>query len=375
MSRSILLLVVFAFLVNPLGLLAQSISIDSLLNKIYSERDYPGIVFSVAGPDNLVKSYTKGWADIENRVEMNEGSRLLSGSTGKTFVAAIIMQLISEDKLSLDDHISTWFSAEDWFSYLPNHEDLTLKHLMQHQSGLERYVFSPEFAREVHEDPDRVWKPVELLEYVFHKEPLFSPGEKFAYSDTNYILVGMIIEKVEGQDYYSVLNKRILEPLQLGDIVPTNSRRIERLAQGYMGDEGILGFSGTLLESGVSQYNLQFEWTGGGLAFPTMAYAKWLKLLFEGHAFDMQKVRPQYMQTVDSPEIGGKYGIGFQQLNLPDLGDGFGHSGFFPGYFTIGMYFPDHNIAVALQVNTTEQTKLSKFFPDFIMLSKAAAGL
>ncbi len=360
----------FLFFVLPLFCHAQDNAIQTEVDSIIAQGKYPGIAFSVASPDGKVISYVSGWANVEEQAPVMAETRFLSGSTGKTFVAAILMQLLEENKLQLDDKAGKWLSDEDWFKRLPNHDELTIQNLLRHQSGMERYEFKPEFSEEVLKDPDRVWKPAELLAFVLDDEPLFSPGEGFAYSDTNYIILGMIIEDIEGEDYYSVLQDRILNPMDLTAILPTNTRTIEKLAQGYMDKESPLGFNDRLLEDGISRYNLQFEWTGGGLAFETRDYARWLKLLFEGNAFDMNKIGELYFQDVPSPEIGGSYGMGYQKLMMPDIGTAYGHSGFFPGFFTIGVYLPEYSIAVAMQVNTTEMGKLRSFFPDFVKLTR-----
>ena len=371
MNKSILIILILLN-ISAFPVMSQVDTIQNVLSEIYRSDNYPGIVFSITRSDGTIETYTEGWADKEAKIEMTAEARLLSGSTGKTFVSAIVMQLLSEDKLDLNDHISIWLGDEPWFNSLPNHDLITLRDLLRHQSGLERYVFKPAFVRDVHLDPDRIWKPGELVSYILNEEPLFEPGKGFAYSDTNYILVGMIIEKIEGTDFYSSLQQRILTPLQLASVIPTNTRTIERLAQGYMEEKGPLGFDEKLLDNGISKYNLQFEWTGGGLAFETRDYARWLKLLFEGRAFDIDKVGEQYFDPVTSPEIGGEYGWGYQQMTLPDVGRGMGHSGFFPGYFTIGLYFPEHRIAVAMQVNTSEMDRLKSFFPDFMKMARVA---
>ncbi|MCA6074754.1 serine hydrolase domain-containing protein [Fulvivirga sedimenti] len=360
----------FLFLVFPLFCHAQDKAIQAEVDSIIAQGKYPGIVFSVAYPNGEATSFTAGWADVESGTPMTPGNRLLSGSTGKTFVAAVLMQLIEENKLQLEDRASKWLGDEEWYSRLPNSEELTIMNLLRHQSGMERYEFKPEFSEEVLKNPDRVWKPAELIAYVLDDAPLFSAGEGFAYSDTNYILLGMIIEEIEGEEYYTVLKDRLLKPLDLTGILPTNTRKIEKLAQGYMDKESPLGFNDHLLEDGISRYNLQFEWTGGGLAFETRDYARWLKLLFEGNAFDMEKMGETYFQDIPSPEIGGSYGMGYQKLVIPEVGEAYGHSGFFPGYYTIGVYLPEYSIAVAMQVNTTEMAKLRSFFRDFVKLTR-----
>lgn len=357
-----------------IGFTQFSIVKDSL-ESIYTEGNYPGLVFSMVQQNGKTSTFAAGYANREQKQIMSSDTKLLSGSTGKTFVSAVLMQLVIEKRLSLDDPVAKWLGEETWYAQLPNASTLTIKNLAQHQSGIQRYEFKPEFINDLKNDPDRVWKPAELVAYILGDEPKFEAGKGFTYSDTNYILLGMVIEKVTGKPYYEVLETRILKPMGLNEIIPTDSRKIPGLAQGYVDEDDPLGFEGPMLEDGLAKYNLQFEWTGGGLAFRTEDYAKWLTYFFSSKAFDLEGNENQFYDLVDSPEIGGRYGIGFQELTLPKIGRTYGHSGFFPGYFTLGVYLPDHKVAFAIQVNSTQTSALQHFFKDFIRLSSTALNV
>ncbi len=354
------------------SLLQAQDPVRQVADSLITAGHYPGLYFSIyEDSTGQAINYTAGFADVEQQIPMNPGHRMLSGSTGKTFVSAVLMQLMQEGKLTPDDRISEFLGNETWFDRLPNGRELTVRHLMQHQSGLARYVFKPEFAEQVRTRPDRVWEPHELVAYILDDSARFAPGEGFAYSDTNYILLGMIIEQVTGKPFYEVLSGRILQPLVLTAILPTDTRRIADLAQGYVGENDPLGFTDPVLENGLSRYNLQFEWTGGGLAFRTSDYARWLSYLFTGKAFNMEDMSDTFYQTVEAREVGGRYGMGFMVLELPQLGEVYGHAGFFPGYYTLGIYDPDTGTAYAMQVNTTDQAKVRLFFRDFLALIRA----
>ncbi len=349
---------------------AQSEKTQTLVDNAVHSSGYPGIIVGVSSEEGTY-AYTSGWADRENAIKMTDQNLLHSGSAGKTFVAAIVMQLILEGKLNMEDPISNWFETYSWFEQLPNAKDLRVIHLLRHQSGIERYEFKEAFTKDLVKDPDKNWKPEELIAYVLGDTASFEPGKSFQYADTNYILIGMIIEAIEGKTYYEVLNDRILRPMGLTDMKPTNTRIIKGFAQGYTGPNDPLGFDSLMLENGKCKYNMQFEWTGGGLAWKTQDYAKWLKDLFEGKAFDLEKCSETYFNSIPSPEIGGSYGIGYQELELPGLGKAFGHSGFFPGYFTLGLYYPEKKISIAMQVNTTDPAMIRNFFPDYMKIAQS----
>src|SRR5204862_7246822 len=115
---------------------------------------------------------------------------MCAGSTGKTFVAAVVLQLVQEGKLHLADFAGDYLGAEPWFEHLPNAAELTLENLLDHRSGLPRYEFQPEFARDLNAQPECVWKPADLLAYVLEHEPENAANAGFAYADTNYIVLG-----------------------------------------------------------------------------------------------------------------------------------------------------------------------------------------
>jgi D-alanyl-D-alanine carboxypeptidase len=269
------------------------------------------------------------------------------------------MQLVKEGKLGLNDKIEKYLGKETWFTRLPNARDITVRMLMNHTSGLVRYELNPKFLADLTKNPAKVWQPEEEVAYLFDSQAPFAAGQGWEYSDTNYIVLGMIIERITKSTYYDQVRKRLLKPLKLNDTVPSDSRRIPGLAQGYAGERNPFGGSDAMLISGEFVINPQFEWTGGGLASTSTDLARWGKLLYEGKAFD-PVLLPEMFNGVPArlgPET--KYGLGVI-IRPTKLGVAYGHSGFFPGYLTEMLYFPAHKFALAVQVNTSVGSKLGK---------------
>lgn len=347
---------------------------QSLLeNKLDSLREasgYPGVVFAYVTKQGKAYSVTSGWADQENEIEMTKDHLLHSGSTGKTIVSAVIMQLVIEGEIDLSKPAKLYLGDYSWWSRIPNADSITLTHLLNHSSGIQRYEFKEAFLSEVTKDVDKIWNPEELIQFVLDDEPLFSAGKGFSYADTNYILAGMIVEKVTGKKFYDLANQKVLQPLNLKSFTPTNTRIIENMSQGYY-DEGsnyALGFKSPFLKDGKTQNNMQWEWTGGGYAYKTHEYAHLLKYIYEGKVFDLEKVKDVFPGYIESPQIGGSYGLGVHKLSLPDIGDVMGHSGFFPGYHTVGFYHPESGMSFAMQMNMTNAPQLQRFFRDYMMM-------
>jgi D-alanyl-D-alanine carboxypeptidase len=285
---------------------------------------------------------------------------MLSGSVGKTYAAAVALQLVKEGKLDLDAKISKYLGGEKWFPRLPNAADITVRQLMNHTSGLVRYEFKEEFTKDLTANPTKVWKPAELLSYLFDANAPFAAGKGWEYSDTNYIVLGMIVEKITGRKYYDLAKERILKPLRLKDTIPSDKLTLKGVVQGYAGPNNPFGGSDEMIRNGKFIINPQFEWTGGGVASTSEDLARWAKAMYEGKAFSPDLL-PQMLDGVTAPMLGrdAKYGLGVI-IRPTRLGISYGHSGFFPGYMTDMMYFPDRKIAVAVQVNTSVPQNLGK---------------
>src|SRR5688572_3111451 len=359
---------------RPLGLLAAILlllagtafgqeappaGLQARLDALFAEAALPGVSAAVALPDGTVIPLVAGFADREAKRAMAPGDLLMQGSVGKTYVAAVALQLVGEGKLSLDEKVEKHLGEEDWFARLPNAGDITVRMLMNHTSGLVRYEFQPKFLEDLTAQPEKRWAPPELLAYILGTKAPFAAGAGWEYSDTNYIVLGMIIEKVTGSSYHDELRRRLLVPLKLEKTLPVDGPRVAGLVQGYAGADNAFGGKDQMLdEQGRMIINPQFEWTGGGIASTPGDLARWAKLLYEGKAFD-PKLQPVMLEGVKAPMLGreAEYGLGVI-LRPTALGETCGHSGFFPGYVTEVMYWPEHRIAVAVQTNTSEMRNI-----------------
>ena len=331
--------------------------LESRLAEMQASSGAPGATAGVVLPDGTVFALAAGISDTMQDVAMTASSRLLQGSVGKTYVAAVAMQLVHEGLLDLDARVSHYLGDEPWYTRLPNHADITVRQLMNHTSGIIRYEFNEQFLVDMLADPDRVWRPEEQLAYLFDTEAPFPAGEGWDYSDTNYIILGMIIERLTGHTYYDEMQRRVLDPLALENTVPSNSRRIPGLVQGYAGVGNPLGVPDQVIVDGEFVINPQFEWTGGGIASTSEDLARWAMALYEGRAFDPSML-PVMLDAVPARlGPGAEYGLGVIVRTTP-LGTSWGHSGYFPGYLTEMAYFPDYRIAVAVQINSSDFPRL-----------------
>jgi D-alanyl-D-alanine carboxypeptidase len=387
MSKRKIRLVVLALLVLAPVVRAQDTAslrarLQTRLDALLAGSNTPGASAAVVLPSGEIVAVASGFADTVSKERMTPAGRLPSGSTGKTFVAAIILQLVDEGRSQLDAPISTWFGKDAWFARLANHSDITVRMLLNHTSGIPDHVTQPAFVHAVLDAPDRVWKPEECVAYILDHPPQSRAGAEFHYTDTNYILLGMIIERIKHDTYYGELQRRLLGPLKLTDIVPNDRRRVPGVVQGYSGGlerswlayghetadapppAGSAAAANAMLDHGAFVVNPQFEWTGGGVSTTPTDLARWAKAAYEGRAFPARLLKEAVACAPSGPHQ-ACYGLGVGVRNSP-LGVRYGHGGFFPGYSTSMAYFPDHHVAVVIQTNTTAADAHS-FSDEFVL--------
>ena len=333
--------------------------LQEMFDALHAGGKFPGATAGFALADGTSFGLAVGSSNLEAKTAMKPTDLMLQGSVGKTYAAAVALQLIHEKKIGLDDKIEKYLGGEKWFARLPNARDITVRMLLNHTSGLVRYEFKEQFTKDLTSNPDKVWKPEELVAYVLDTAPPFAAGQGWDYSDTNYIVLGMIIERVTKSAYYEQAKKRLLKPLKLNHTVPSDSRVIPGLAQGYAGENNPFGGTNAMIVAGKFAINPQFEWTGGGMVSNAEDLARWAKAMYEGKAFDASLL-PQMLDGVPA-KLGkdAKYGLGVI-IRPTQAGPSYGHSGFFPGYMTDVMYFPETKIAVAVQVNSSVPRNLGK---------------
>jgi len=277
---------------------------------------------------------------------------MFSGSIGKTFAAAVILQLADEGKIDLNRKAVKYLRVEKWMSRVPNLEKVTVKMLLNHTTGIPRYAFDPSVWDEVKENPDKIWSGKDRLSKVFDMKSLHGPGKGWAYSDTNYIVLGMIIEKVTGKEYYSEIKKRFLLPLELKKTVPSDRRSLPGLIPGYCSVKALLLPHKVGVDS-LFPFNPQMEWTGGGVVTNTSDLVKWGRLYYGGKLFSGKMLKQALSPAWHETDLTDNALYGFAAIIWENrLGTSYGHTGFFPGYVSIVQYYPRQDTVFAMQVNS-----------------------
>jgi CubicO group peptidase (beta-lactamase class C family) len=158
-----------------------------------------------------VRSAATGVASLQPRIVMRAADRYRIASVTKTFVATVVLQLAAEGRLGLDDQVERWLPG-----MVPNGRSITLRELLNHSSGLFDYDQDEAWVTARISDPGREWSPRELLAVAFSHPPIFAPGSDWSYSNTNYILLGLVVEAATGTTLAAQLQARLFAPLALG---------------------------------------------------------------------------------------------------------------------------------------------------------------
>ena len=327
-------------------------AVQSLVDSLRAAGNYPGLSVAVHYTTGDQFAVVSGQADKEKNIPLQTRDALLQGSVGKTYTAALALQLMKEGKIDMNRKVSAYLGHHPWYARIPNASEITVKMLMNHTSGVMRYEFKEAFTRDLTANPDRTWKPEDLLTYILDEKASFEAGSDWEYSDTNFILLGMIIEQVTGMKYYDLLEKNILDRYGLRETFPSDKRKLDRLVMGYAGSENAFGGKDKVIgDDGKFIINPQFEWTGGGIYSTTADLAKWGALLYGGSVIDTATM----IWYAVPAKLGRntRYGLGVI-IRQTQSGVAYGHSGFFPGYLTEMYYFPAYKVCIAVQANSSD---------------------
>jgi D-alanyl-D-alanine carboxypeptidase len=334
------------------------------LDALKQNVSFPGATVGFILADGRSSAVSTGYADVENKIPLKPADRMLAGSIGKTYVAAVLLQLIEDGKIGLDDKLMAWLGSEVWVKRLPNAADLTIRCLMTHSSGIPEYFEMKGSIAALRSNPERIWAPAELVAFVLDAKPLFAVGEGWSYADTNYMLLGLVAEKATGKPLFEEISQRLLKPLHLDRTIPSNRRSLPEMAVGYSMRGSPFRVEGRTIVDGKFLINPQFEYAGGGLASTPEDLARWAKALYEGKVFRKRETLQAMLTGVEASSgrgggMGKQYGLGVQIADS-EWGPSYGHGGWFPGYLSEMAYFPKYQVAVALQFNTDAGQSLRK---------------
>jgi len=282
---------------------------------------------------------------------------MLAASIGKSFAAMAALSLESDGVLSRSDLVSWHLGDRDWFTRLPNHATMAMGDLLRHTSGLPDHVHLQGFQSAMAArmaSGSAAFTPEKAIAFVLDTKPLFATREAWAYSDTGYLLLGLVIEQAGAASYYDLVAERFLAPLGLTATTPSDTPTLPGLAVGYVGEDNPFGLPlRTMDDAGRILWDPAMEWTGAGFVSTSRDLAVWGHALFGG----MAMAEPYLDRLLDgvpvSPVVPGIfYGAGVAIYADTPLGRVYGHGGWIPGYVSSLRHYADHGVTVAFQINT-----------------------
>jgi D-alanyl-D-alanine carboxypeptidase len=295
-----------------------------------------------------VWSGAAGLADTATGEPMMADSRFCIGSITKTFVAAVVLQLMEEGVIELDAAIDTTL-PEDLPVAIPNAGQITVRMLLNHTSGIPEWLTEDANAQLV-ENLSTVWETEELLNLAFDQDMLFEPGEGFAYSNTDYTLLGIIIEELTGLSWIDQVRARILEPLALLDTairLPGETDPLPRMASGY----ATIGRD--VLDTTLTDPSMAGAAGGNAMVSTTGDLAHFITVLLDGELFASPQTLDEMLGFVDAPDENGIpywYGLGLERYDIDGV-TFIGHAGGAVGYSTVMYVAPDPGITLVAANN------------------------
>jgi D-alanyl-D-alanine carboxypeptidase len=300
-------------------------------------------------PDGTIWRATSGFADVRAKRHLTAGTEFAVASISKTFLAALILKLVDEGKVGLDVPVVTYLPA------LEVDPAITVRQLLDHTSGLHDFFYAPDIDAALLSDRTRVWTAEEALSYV--GKPYFKAGSGWHYSNTNYVVLGLLAEAVEGASVAEQLHARFLAPLGLSR---THYQAVDPpvgpLAQAYRFDGPGLRLKPIPLTDGTDVVPFTSVVTAAGsagsIASTPTDLVKWARALYGGAILTpstfVAMVTDAQRTIAFKPSV--PYGLGVQEATI-DGRPTLGHSGRFLGSRSVVRWLPNEGIAIAVLTN------------------------
>lgn len=304
------------------------------IDSFYVSDNLPGITVEIQTPGfTYIKAVGK--ADIKTGVERKYDDKIRIGSITKTFVATVILQLVDSGKIGLDDKL------EKYYPDYPNSSNITVRQMLDMTSGIPDYIENPVVLKSFVYDRLDKYTPMQLYEITKSMKPDFPPGTSWKYSNGNYNILGMMIEKVTGNKIEDEITRRIIIPLGLKNtIYPVTPYLEGQYSHGYMSDT----LTGELID--VTVMDPSIPWAAGCMISDLPDLKIYAKALAKGSMIspESQKERLKFINSGVSKFVG--YGLGIFSL------EGFiGHNGGITGYNTTMCYDPELDALILVSVN------------------------
>jgi D-alanyl-D-alanine carboxypeptidase len=331
---------------SDINLSDQKNQLQKLLDDSVKTSNVPGLTMYISTPDEHL-ILASGLSNLEQKQPMNPAEKFRIGSITKTFVSTVVLQLVDEGKIELDQPINNYLSS-DISDNLPNSDQITVRDLLQHTSGLVNYTDLDEFSGEVDQDLNDQWTAKSIIIDISEYDPLEEPGEVFAYCNTNYLLLELIIEHITKNSLAQELRNRIYTPIGLNH---TFMEIKESIPNGFSQGYGDLDENGT--RENVGTYNDGNGLGDGGIISNAEDTGKFAENLFRDQTLLSDQMLTEMFKVIEDDE-GDLYGLGLAIFNS-NWGKVWGHDGKTTGFLANMSYLPDYQLTVVVLGNDEDQ--------------------
>ncbi|AUI62794.1 serine hydrolase [Amycolatopsis sp. BJA-103] len=324
--------------------------VRTAVGNLVAEGGFPGAVVQVRNGET-VSRFGAGYANPVTREPAGPHHRFRIASNTKAFVAAVVLQLAGEGALSLDDSIERRLpGVVRGPGYEP--EKITLRMLLNHTSGvhdpLDPHFFDPYLVRG---NRAHIYPPSEVIRRSLTDPPSFAPGTKADYSNTGYLLLGKVIEKVTRNDVREEIQRRLLDPLGLG-------RTYFPLWSPFLRGPHLRGYDLSEPAKDMTVFSPSYDWTAGAMVSTVDELATFHRALLAGRLLEPAQ-QAELERLVPQGEFGA-YGAGVETLNLPCPGGPkrvWGNTGAGPGFYSVSMSTEDGSKQIVLALNVYDLAK------------------
>ncbi|MEO1376685.1 MAG: serine hydrolase domain-containing protein, partial [Cyanobacteria bacterium J06635_10] len=307
--------------------------LQTVLDTAVEDLEVPGIVMYISGPKGTWIG-ASGYSDLESKTPMKPNDKLALASVSKTFVGVAVLQLVEQGQLNLDKSINNYL-PKNISSNIRYSDEITVRQLLNHTSGIVDYLDDSFAELTEGRSRSRFWTAREVIKLIYG-EPQAKPGKKHDYSNSNYILLELIVEETTGKSLAEVIRKQILNPIGLKNtFTELRERKSTSIVTGYSdtNKDGILDS-----HKGLNEGNGLGD---GGLISNAIDTAKFINALVVQKTLLSPQILNEMLTFIPTGE-GDEYGLGIA-LYQTDAGEAIGHDGNSYGFVSLMLHYPDEN--------------------------------
>lgn len=319
---------------------------QSFLDNWRTQKNVPGVILLINTPENHA-IFTSGTTQLNGETPITKNTLFAVGSITKTFTSAMILRLEAENKLNINDKIGYYFPQ------YPRWKNITIKQLLNMTSGISNFTENPDWTKNLKHGFKNTWSNDQIINSAYQQHDYFKPGKGWHYSNTDYVLLGKIIEKITDKKLSHNFELQFLKPLKLKNSYFNEHSYppaiLKRMAHGYDDGQDMIN---TILKNNMSNIGPP----GGGMIMDTPDLETWVNHLLVKKDILPKKQLDEMLDGVPTPSNNvdlpnSKYGLGIGIATDKKTGEIISYAGTFPGYGSTFVWLPKYKTLIITQMN------------------------